>query len=145
MKRNRYLLYYCLSLVFKSIEYPFLVPAQKFEFFELHQSEITDFCRFIAQAWFSAGDFGFEVQGDDLNFVAIRVDGQLVWVAVDADQPLQADAQAGLLQHLALAGFRRRFARVHRAARQAPLSVIGAPGEQDASMLVEDRGRTAKP
>src|SRR5690349_17041181 len=81
----------------------------------------------------------------DVRLISIRIDHQLIGMAVYAHQALHADAQACLLPHLPLTGLGHRLARVHTPARQAPLTVIRAARKKDPPALIEDCSRAAKP
>jgi hypothetical protein len=60
-----------------------------------------------------------------LELIPIRVDNQHIRMAVDANQPFHADAQARFLSDLPLDCLCHRLTRVNRPAGQAPLAVVG--------------------
>src|SRR5688572_20659962 len=138
------LFYQCFYTLFKCIEDSLLVPAEKLQRLDFLFCEVTKVCRFAAQAWFSADDLCLEMERHDMRLVPIRINDELVGMAVHADQPLYANPQARFLPHFAFACLCHRLARIHAAARQAPLTVIGAARKKDPPVLIEDRSGAAK-
>ena len=80
----------------------------------------------------------------DVSLIPIGVDDELIGVTVHTDQPLDAHAQTCFLPHLPFTRLRHRLARVHAAARQTPLTVIGAARKKDPTVLIEDRSGAAE-
>src|SRR5690242_2790813 len=79
-----------------------------------------------------------------MSFIPVRIDDQLIGMAVDADQPLHPNLQACFLEDFPLAGLCRRLTRFHSTPRQTPLPIISATREQDSALVVEDRSRTSQ-
>src|SRR5258706_1466180 len=109
------------------------------------QREITGLGRFVAQAQLAATHFGFEIQRHHLYLVPVGINHQLVGVAIYAGQAQDAHAQAGLLPYFARAGLGHALTRLHAAAGQAPLAVIGAARQQHfLACLIKDYRRAAQ-
>src|SRR5688572_18003472 len=83
----------------------------------------------IAQSQFARDDLRFKTQDDHENLVPIRVNDQLIRVAVYPGQTRRADLQAGLLPNLPFTGLGRAFAGFHVSAGQAPAAVVCTLGE----------------
>src|SRR5690349_3802452 len=84
------------------------------------------------------------MQGNDMRFVVIRIDDQLIRMAVDPDQSCDAHPQPGFLPDLPFTSLRHRFPRFHTPTRKAPLSVICAARKKDSSLLIEDGSGTTQ-
>ena len=97
-------------------------------FFERDESDVG--C-LVAQADFPSEALDKESQHDHVNAVAIRIDNQLIGIAIDPCEASNADLQTGFFKDFAFDCFRDRFASIYSAAGQAPLAVVAATGEQD--------------
>jgi len=83
---------------------------QNIQLFDLTQREITVIRRLVAQAQFSADDFHFKMQCDDLDCIPIRIDDDLIRIAIHADEPLHSYTQACFLDNFPDARLRRGLA-----------------------------------
>src|SRR4051794_5710912 len=77
-----------------------------------------------------------ETEVDEFALVPVRVGVRQL--GEDTGQPLGDDVHGGFLVHLADHRLGRLLARVHHAGDQRPLAVVGAPGEQQTPVVVED-------
>ncbi|MCZ7589355.1 MAG: hypothetical protein M5U27_10985 [Gaiella sp.] len=83
-----------------------------------------------------------EADGELLAHLAVVVDRDVAGVGVDAQDPLHLHLDPRLLLDLAYDRLRDALAGLHRAARDRPVLVVGAPVEEDPSLVVDhDRRR----
>lgn len=84
----------------------------------------------------SVNDAGVEAHRELLADLAVVVSKDVTRVGVDADDPIDLDAEAGLFEGLTLRAARQRFADLHRAARESPHVVVTSALKQDSAVVV---------
>jgi hypothetical protein len=73
--------------------------------------------------------------------MAVRIYYQLVAIAVYTDQAPRLNLKAGLFEYFTPAAFFDRFTCLHLSTRQAPQTVVHAPGKKDLpTIFIEDDG-----
>jgi hypothetical protein len=73
--------------------------------------------------------------------MAVGIYYQLVAIAVYTDQAPRLNLEAGLFEHFTPAAFFDSFTCLHLSTRQAPQTVVRAPGKKDLlTVFIEDDG-----